>query len=181
MDIRTRRTYDMLFDALTDLLKDSRFDEITVSEICSQSTVHRTTFYKHFGDKYEFYRVYLEHMTREFIDRAPDVCALNDINEYCRHMFCLLIDFIDGHEGIAKRLIDDTMAVVLLDMIVKEMARGIVARLRSDDDTGLPPMLQAVFYSGGLVQALRWWLSENRPITKEELIAGIGNIGLSEE
>lgn len=180
MDIRVRRTHDMLFAALTELLENNRLDDITVNEICARSTVHRTTFYKHFDDKYDFYRAYLEYVSQTFIEQAPDADALDDVDEYCRYMLNLLIDFIDGHAGIIKRFTDDAVTGAVLDMMVKEMARGVATRLQLEEGGALdiPPMLLAVFYSGGLVQTLRWWLNENRPITKHQLITGLDKIGL---
>ena len=70
MDIRVQRTNKMLFEALTKLLAKSEYDDITVSEICAESTVRRPTFYKHFDDKNDFYRAYLEYLTQDFLDSS---------------------------------------------------------------------------------------------------------------
>jgi len=52
LDLRIRRTHKLLFDALTLLLSEKSFDNITITDICEKAMVHRTTFYKHFEDKY---------------------------------------------------------------------------------------------------------------------------------
>ena len=47
------KTKKKLAGALKELMKDSTFDKITVSDITEKSNVHRQTFYYHFQDRYE--------------------------------------------------------------------------------------------------------------------------------
>lgn len=52
-DLRVKRTYILLKNALFELLAHQSFEEIKVNDICNLAMVHRTTFYSHFSDKYE--------------------------------------------------------------------------------------------------------------------------------
>src|SRR5258708_30075676 len=51
-DLRVRRTHKLLWEALMAELSERAFEEITVKDICDRAMVHRTTFYKHYEDKY---------------------------------------------------------------------------------------------------------------------------------
>src|SRR6476659_6663369 len=51
-DLRVRRTHKLLWEALMAELSERTFEEITVKDICERAMVHRTTFYKHYEDKY---------------------------------------------------------------------------------------------------------------------------------
>ena len=51
-DLRVRRTHKLLWEALMAELSERTIEEITVSDICERAMVHRTTFYKHYEDKY---------------------------------------------------------------------------------------------------------------------------------
>src|SRR5712691_10852118 len=51
LDLRVRRTYKFLWDALLALMTERNFESITVTDICERAMVHRTTFYKHYEDK----------------------------------------------------------------------------------------------------------------------------------
>ncbi len=53
LDPRIRRTRELLYVALRDLLAEKSFDEISVQDIAERSTVNRGTFYDHFTDKFE--------------------------------------------------------------------------------------------------------------------------------
>ena len=52
LDPRIRRTRQMLFKALQDLLAEKTFQLITVQDIAERSTLNRATFYDHFTDKF---------------------------------------------------------------------------------------------------------------------------------
>ena len=52
-DLRVRRTYKLLSDALISLMKVKPFEKISVMDICNEAMVHRATFYTHFEDKYQ--------------------------------------------------------------------------------------------------------------------------------
>lgn len=51
-DPRIRRTRQMLFQALQELLAEKSFDAISVQDIADRSTLNRGTIYAHFKDKF---------------------------------------------------------------------------------------------------------------------------------
>lgn len=52
--MRVLRTHKLLTISFKDLLSEQGklFSNITINEICDRAMVHRTTFYKHFEDKF---------------------------------------------------------------------------------------------------------------------------------
>jgi AcrR family transcriptional regulator len=50
-DPRILRTRKLLGDAMVALIESQPFDTISISEICEQATVNRTTFYAHYADR----------------------------------------------------------------------------------------------------------------------------------
>ena len=53
MDLRIKKTYKLLTEALIKLLGEKPLSEIKLNEICDLAMVHKTTFYNHFSDKYD--------------------------------------------------------------------------------------------------------------------------------
>ena len=51
LELRIQKTYLALHNALTELLYERRFDDVTVNLLCERAMIRRTTFYKHFADK----------------------------------------------------------------------------------------------------------------------------------
>jgi AcrR family transcriptional regulator len=52
-DPRVKRTRQLLKQALSDLLAEKPFQDITVQDVADRATVNRVTFYAHFEDKYD--------------------------------------------------------------------------------------------------------------------------------
>ena len=59
-DLRVIKTKKALTSSLYALLEIEPFSSITVHKICENAGIHRTTFYKHFYDKYELLVYLLE-------------------------------------------------------------------------------------------------------------------------
>jgi AcrR family transcriptional regulator len=51
-DLRTRRTRKIIRDAFLELLSEMTFEEMTVNDISQKALINRTTFYRHYEDKY---------------------------------------------------------------------------------------------------------------------------------
>src|SRR5579859_5502073 len=52
IDLRVRRTQANLREALIDLIEEKGFDAVTVGDIAERAMVNRSTFYRHYPDKY---------------------------------------------------------------------------------------------------------------------------------
>src|SRR3989442_3487180 len=55
-DRRTNRTRRSLSAALVELVKEKRFDDITVQNVIDRADVGRSTFYSHFRDKEDLFQ-----------------------------------------------------------------------------------------------------------------------------
>lgn len=53
LDLRIQKTYLALSGALLEAMGEKPFEDIRVNELCDRAMVRKSTFYKHFGDKYE--------------------------------------------------------------------------------------------------------------------------------
>ena len=52
-DLRSKRTRRLLQKALSELMTEKKFNEISVQDITTKAEINRATFYAHFVDKYE--------------------------------------------------------------------------------------------------------------------------------
>ncbi|KAA8745378.1 TetR/AcrR family transcriptional regulator [Paenibacillus sp. UASWS1643] len=62
MDKRILKTKKNLYLSIEILLKNSLFEQSTVSEICKLAKVNRSTFYIHYVDKNDLFNDYTEHL-----------------------------------------------------------------------------------------------------------------------
>ena len=100
LDLRIIKTYLALHNAFIELLEEKRFEDITVNELCDRAMIRRTTFYKHFADKYEYFTFYIRELVSTFQDRlAPDV-ADDEVGDYLLHMSREMLRFMKQHEKV---------------------------------------------------------------------------------
>ena len=52
------------------LMSDMRFEDITVAMLCDRAMIRRTTFYKHFADKSEFFSFYVDSLRGDMVERG---------------------------------------------------------------------------------------------------------------
>lgn len=67
-DLRVIRTRKLLSDALFNLLEKYPMSSITINMICNKALVHRTTFYKHFYDKYDLLIYLFKGFSKEYFN-----------------------------------------------------------------------------------------------------------------
>ncbi|WP_440857133.1 TetR/AcrR family transcriptional regulator [Staphylococcus shinii] len=65
-DLRVIKTKQALSRSFFQLLKEKKFSNITVRNICDFALVHRTTFYQHFLDKYDLLFYLINLFTKDY-------------------------------------------------------------------------------------------------------------------
>ncbi len=65
VDLRVRRSRKNLIDAICTLVKDQPLQKVSVRDITEKAMVNRSTFYAHFVDKYDLFRIAIGQRMRE--------------------------------------------------------------------------------------------------------------------
>ncbi len=180
LDLRVRRTYKLLRDALTVLLRQKSFDRITVREICDQAMVRRTTFYQHFEDKQDFLVWFIREMQKDFIsrssverdpDRTIEDCLGDVVAGVVRYLKenRLLIESLSrsSSRDISPLKEFSAACVTVLTDILAEYSEhtGIVS--------SVAPSLAAEYYIGGIMAAAGRWFADGCPGGEEDLSASV--------
>lgn len=168
----------MLVSALEQLLNEKPIEEIGVRELCDRSTVRRATFYRHFDDKYDFFKYYLQTLTDRFLEAASEefeASRYDGLEAYADYMHAELINFLEAQPALAKMAFRNTTLAGTLDMVMDQIAVGIASRIEAhakQNGYELPVSSEFVsaVYAGGMVHGLRWWLAEGKPVPYEEMI-----------
>lgn len=77
-----RNTALKMNDALLRLMESKRFNEITVSEVCKEANVNRSTFYLHYNNIYDLLCEIKDSMIKKFLARYDKKTALEDLKNY---------------------------------------------------------------------------------------------------
>ena len=177
LDLRIQKTHQALIQAFLKLLEEKRFENITVNEICERAMVRRATFYKHFGDKYEFFTYMVQYIQESFRQHTPRTDSdSNGIDPYVQIVDNTL-SFLEQNEGLVNSVMESSAYPILLNLISEQIVRDAKQHFRQDEKNGkkllLSSELMAQAYTGALINIARWWVRHKDRAGKEEMIRQI--------
>lgn len=171
-DLRVRRTRKLLWEALMAELSERSLEEITVKDICERAMVHRTTFYKHYEDKYAL----LEQGMRQMYDALlaeghvpPSAFSVDDPPPY----FIRLFDHVAQHQQFYKLMLCGE-GIGRFQKLVKEyIAEVASAKVRelppANQHLTVPLAMQVQFFAGAVLSLLAWWLENDMPLSPHQM------------
>ena len=175
MDLRIKKTYRALFEAFTELLEEHRFEDLTVAMLCDRALIRRTTFYKHFRDKNDYFAFYIDELMTGLPQNRADAAggeSVEDVQVLRHEVFDDAMNMILAHEQLMDNILASSMSGMLTGMICDRIARSIRERVMSSlaEDALAPVSLEttAEFIAGGIIRLFtKWWESghdlERRP------------------
>ena len=172
-DLRVRRTHKLLWEALMAELSERIIEEITVSDICERAMVHRTTFYKHYEDKYAL----LEQGIRQMYDdllaeeehKPPSAYSVEHPPPY----FIRLFEHAGQHQQFYRLMLCGE-GIGRFQRLVKEYITEMVsAKVHELPATNqhftVPIDMHAHFVAGSTLSLLAWWLENDMPFTPHQM------------
>ena len=167
-DLRVRRTYKLLWEALLSLLEQHPFESISVTEICEKAMVHRVTFYKHFKDMHALLEYGLQTTKRQLVEELHQEETSQTKR---RHM--LILEQIVRHQRFYSLMMVEKESHSLTSWIRQQITRDMETDLKRAQEKGIqlpmPPQVMAQFYGGAILALGGWWLENGMPISVEEL------------
>lgn len=166
-DLRIVRTKKLLKDALFRLLQEKPIEDITVNEICDRAMIHRTTFYKHYEDKYHLLASLMQELQLSLLS-AEELSVLSDRK---RELYMLLADRIfsylaenrTAYLSILEHNKSDVVLRMLYEISVKAV-KGYVGNAEQAYCGEVPAAAVARFYAGGLASLAIWYLQNGQNI-----------------
>ncbi|MEL0537510.1 TetR/AcrR family transcriptional regulator [Staphylococcus debuckii] len=150
-DLRVVKTKRALSESLLSLLENKPFSSITVNMICEEALVHRTTFYKHFFDKYDLLSYLLHNLTQDYFDK--------DVRERIQQPFQSIAAFIDFPiNKISEKQKHDakffeTATSIFIDKLREDIENN---RDKIEIDSNIPISLVARVFEAS-IQAMGEW------------------------
>lgn len=164
----TRKNYDALTKALTSLMSERNYGDISVVEICEKAKVQRVTFYNYFEDKDDLLRFCVKELMGAFSERVKIEKAVTDadIDKLTR----LTIFFIEKNRAIVENLFNekDGKGVFIIQRIISGYFSDKAA---ADDAVPIPAGLYGEYCSASIVFAIKWWLYEGKNYTEEQMVS----------
>ncbi len=171
-DLRVKRTNKFLVEALIDLLRTSSLEDVSVQDICNKAMVHRTTFYKHFADKYDLLGYFMDEIKQDIFDKANLVKLENaKPKEVYLTLANIAFDYIDSHRDVLLSIMNCNNEDMVRGLFFETTERAIKSLLKETQGELLIPInIVANFYTGGFISLVEWWLTNPKKYTKKQMM-----------
>ncbi|MCH4984501.1 TetR/AcrR family transcriptional regulator [Macrococcoides goetzii] len=165
-DLRVRRTKKMLIDALGNLLKKHTFTSISVNMICDTAMVHRTTFYKHFYDKYDLLSHWVHQIAGEY-EKIPFERRVKSPFQSLSLVFLKKFEEIDR-----KQEEDQQFRETVINDFVKLFKEDLEKNIdKIEYEQSIPESLVFFMFSSSILSIIAWAKHESIDLQPEELDA----------
>lgn len=184
MDRRVLRTLQSLRTALLELIKEKKYDEISIEEITERANVGRTTFYLHYKDKED---LLMEEISAIMYERAQVLSEIpfsvwlpaseEDLKKNIALQPLLLVfEHIHNNSELYNLLLKSTNSSKIVERIRTISTDAIVKFVETKMETDPIPLLSevpieffAAFFSGALISVVGWWIREDMRHSPEEV------------
>lgn len=180
VDLRIKKTYRALFDAFTELLEEHRFEDLTVAMLCDRAMIRRTTFYKHFRDKNDYFAFYIDELMSGLPQKRAGeggTVSADDVRVLRHEVFTDAMDLILAHEQLMDNILASSMSGMLTSMICDRIARSIRERVMSalDEDALAPVPLDTTAESvaGGIIRLFTMWWESGHDLERRSEMADV--------
>jgi AcrR family transcriptional regulator len=167
-DLRVRRTRKLLQQALIEGTMEKGFAALTVRDITARAMVNRSTFYRHYLDKYDLLEQHLLELYEVFEEEG------GFIGEDRHEGFIELLKQIQQVPDFYRVVMGPQADAFLSQRFRQQTQQRFLAcfhqafpEVASDPDTPLLDLTFTTVASAGC-SALVWWLEQERPSTPEQ-------------
>jgi len=167
-DRRARRTRHQVNGALVDLIKEKRFDDITVQNLIDRAGVGRSTFYSHFRDKEDAFDQQWEQFNRLLADRIDWAKAGKESFFPVTFFFQHLQEAQSFYRGLVRSGKVDAIFKSGVEHLSRNVESALKERLKSKPVT-IPIPVLAHHLANEFYGLLKWWLDAGMPYTPEAM------------
>ena len=171
-DRRTRKTRQILRDALLTLLKEKRYDDISVQDIIERADVARSTFYVHYLDKDDLltgrHGIFAENLGQQMMAHTRDQGAAAFSSRIWFYHIQAQSDIL---KVIAKDSAMELAMKTLRGIIYNSVQRGMEAHTQIDSDSNVPLPLMMDYLADTLMTLIKWWVKDGMKKTPEQMDA----------
>ena len=167
-DRRTRKTRQLLRDTLLTLLKEKRYEDVSVQDIIARADVARSTFYVHYVDKDDLltgsHGIFAENLGEQMLAHAGESGSAFSSRTWFYH--------IQAQGDILKVIAKDSameLAMKTLHGIIHDsVQKGMQAHAQMKS-ASVPLPLIVDYLTDTLMTLIKWWFKDGMRYTPEQM------------
>lgn len=180
-DLRVRRTRKLLQEAMIQLTVEKGFNAVTVRDITERAMVNRSTFYRHYLDKYDLIDQYMEEIGNLTSEEDFTAEKQAQLKEGVSLGLMRLLEHVQRFADFYKVMLGQNGDARFTDRFRKNTEKRFRANLENSPlaaDPNAPPVdLKLKYISSAGVGAILWWLENDQPCSAEQLARWLGQLG----
>ena len=162
-----------------DLLTETSFDKIRVTDICDKAMVHRSTFYTYFESKEHLLTYRLQNIIHLVSGNSKPGKSTVEAN----HDLKKLLDDISSNQIFYTRILvgekESGIRDILHDLLSRELLMEFKSAKGNHEKTNISLNIASQYYSGATIAVITWWLKNKLSISTEKLAEEFNNLTLS--
>ncbi len=154
-------------------LSERTIEEITVSDICERAMVHRTTFYKHYEDKYALLEQGIRQMYDDLLAEEEHLPPSAYSVEHPPPYFVRLFEHAAEHQQFYKLMLSGEGIGRFQKLLKEYIAEMVSAEVRelpaANQHLAFSGDMHAHFIAGATLSLMAWWLEHGMPFTPHQM------------
>ncbi|HET7090029.1 MAG TPA: TetR/AcrR family transcriptional regulator C-terminal domain-containing protein [Anaerolineae bacterium] len=187
-DLRVRRTRKLLQKALIELTIEKGFADVTVHDITERAMVNRSTFYRHYLDKYDLLSQYIEELS-ELIESQDGEASWADQPDQppdqppagLVHILKHVQANADFYRVMLGKKGDPALCAESFRRFIDRQFRRMVSSQAPQADPSRPPIdlsVSYVLHAG--IGAIVWWLENDQPVPPEQVAVWLNQLSMAD-
>jgi AcrR family transcriptional regulator len=161
VDRRIAKSQDAIKNAVTELMSQKGFDDITIQEIADRADVNRGTIYLHYTDKYDL----LDKMIEEHMDNLRELCESAAEMTFKEGNY-VWYEYFERHYLFFSTMLASKGAPYFrsrfLDLVIEEFKAEVETTEGKNQELSEDVILQ--FFGSAVVGAVEWWFKNGMPL-----------------
>lgn len=170
-DRRIEKTRTAIYQALSDLLQEKKYANITIQEIIDRANVGRTTFYQHFTDKDTLLSSCIETIFESFSEHLTE--QVPPEHESRLIPVAELFTHIQENSRLINGILMSDSGELLFDKFKSYWSQKIkpylLEHLPKGQQPKVPIDILTNYVTSTLIELLRWWIKSDRKYTPEQM------------
>jgi AcrR family transcriptional regulator len=186
-DLRVRRTRKLLQKALLEAASEKGFAHVTVRDITERAMVNRATFYRHYEDKYDLLKQYMEDLSG-MIDSEGGASSAEDGLELSADSppagLVNLLKHMQANADFYRVMLGNQgdpafCAQSFRDYIERGFRRMLSSQAPHADPARPPVDLTVSYILNAGIGAIVWWLEQDRPCPPEQMAVWLYQLSMA--
>lgn len=158
--IANQEAIQKIGSALTSLMNEMPFSDITVSQIINKAGVARATYYRNFATKEEVLIKMVDHIMEEYHQKSKELNA----KSFSYDSILLIFQYFKQYKSVILPVFHSGLAYIYLDLFDQELEDKIGHMKYNDIER-----YRVYFYSGALYNVFLKWIENNMEESCEEM------------